>query len=197
VLAAVKRELDVPVLTDIHLPQQAPVAAQVVDVLQVPAFLCRQTDLLFAAAETGLPVHLKKGQFLAPEDMEHAVRKVLSRGAAGVMLCERGTCFGYHELVVDFRSIPVMQRLGWPVIFDVTHSVQRPGGMGASSGGDRAMAPVLARAAAACGADGLFIETHPQPERALSDAATMLPLSELRGVLESAKAIAAVAAGRP
>ncbi len=196
ILGAVKRQLGVSVLSDIHRPEQAALAAEVVDVLQVPAFLCRQTDLLLAAGRTGLPVHLKKGQFLAPQDMQYAVEKVTSRGGSPVLICERGTCFGYNDLVVDFRSIPLMQRFGWPVIFDATHSTQRPGGMGHRSGGEREMAPVLACAAVAAGADGVFIETHPEPEKALSDAATMLALETVGSLLEKLKAIAAVAAGR-
>jgi len=197
VLRAVKEELGVPVLTDVHLPHQAQAAAEVVDVLQIPAFLCRQTDLLVAAADTGLAVHVKKGQFLAPEDMKHVVEKITARGNRQVLLCERGTCFGYNNLVVDLRSVALMRRLGWPVIFDATHSVQLPGGMGSCSGGDREMAPLLAFAAVAAGADGLFIETHPRPDRALCDAATMLPSDSLFAVLKKAKEIAAVAAGRP
>ena len=196
VLAAVREKVGVPVLTDIHLPGQAAPVAEVVDVIQIPAFLCRQTDLLLAAAERGLPVHLKKGQFVAPADMKNAVEKIRSRGNPRVMLCERGSCFGYNNLVVDFRSIPIMRQLGCPVIFDVTHSTQRPGGMGERSGGDRPMGPVLAAAAVAAGADGVFIETHPEPDKALSDSATMLPLDSLQSLLTKLKAIAAVAAGR-
>ena len=196
VLAALKAEVGVPVLTDIHLPEQAALAAEVVDVLQIPAFLCRQTDLLLAAADSGLPIHLKKGQFLAPADMKNAVEKIASRGNKQVLLCERGSCFGYNDLVVDFRSIPTMQQLGCPVVFDATHSAQHPGGMGDRSGGDRQAVPVLAAAAVAAGADGVFIETHPEPEKALSDSATMLPLDSLGPLLEKLKAIAAAAAGR-
>jgi len=196
VLEAVKRQAGVPVLTDIHLPQQAAQAARVVDVLQIPAFLCRQTDLLLAAADCGLPILIKKGQFLAPGDMRNVVEKITSRGNRRVLLCERGSSFGYNNLVVDFRSIPLMQQLGYPVIFDATHSTQCPGGMGDRSGGNREMAPVLAAAAVAAGADGVFIETHPAPERALSDAATMLPLDSVGPLLRRLKAIAAVAAGR-
>ncbi len=196
VLAGVKRQVGVPVLTDIHHPAQAEAAARVVDVLQVPAFLCRQTDLVVAAAETGLPVHVKKAQFMSPADMGNVVEKIHSRGNRRVLLCERGTAFGYNNLVVDFRSIPAMRALGCPVIYDVTHSVMRPGGLGGRSGGDREMAPPLAAAAVAAGADGLFIETHPQPEKGLSDAATMLPLCTLEPLLERLQSIAAAAAGR-
>ena len=196
VLQAVKDRLDVPVLTDIHLPSQAAPVAEVVDVIQIPAFLCRQTDLLLAAAETGRPVHVKKGQFLAPEDMEHVAKKIESRDNRSILLCERGTSFGYNNLVVDFRGHAIMRGLGYPLIFDATHSTQRPGGLGGRSGGDREMAPLLARAAVAAGADGVFIETHPRPEEALSDAATMLPLHMLDEMLGTLKATAA-AAGRP
>jgi len=197
VLQEVRRRVGVPVLTDIHLPDQAAAAARAVDVLQVPAFLCRQTDLLLAAADTGLPVNIKKGQFLSPEEMAQAAEKCRSRGNRRILLCERGTSFGYHNLVVDFRAIPIMRALGCPVIFDATHSVQRPGGLGSASGGDRALAPTLAAAAVAAGADGIFLEVHAAPERALSDAATMLPLAELPAMLQKLQLIAAAAAGRP
>ncbi|MBS3762208.1 MAG: 3-deoxy-8-phosphooctulonate synthase [Candidatus Brocadiia bacterium] len=192
VLEDVQTQLDIPVLTDIHSPPQAEIAAEVVDLLQIPAFLSRQTDLLFAAAETGLPINVKKGQFLAPEDMQHVVKKITGRGNSKVLLCERGTCFGYHNLVVDFRGIPRMQEIGQPVIFDATHSTQRPGGEGDKSGGNRQMAPVLAAAAVAAGVDGLFIETHPDPEKALSDASTMLPLESMPELLRRAQKIAEV-----
>jgi len=195
-LAAVKEELGVAVLTDIHHPEQARPAAEVVDVLQIPAFLCRQSDLLAAAAGTGLPVHVKKGQFMAPDDMRYVVEKITSCGNERVLLCERGSCFGYNNLVVDLRSIPIMQALGCPVVFDATHATQRPGATGGQSGGDRQMAPMLAAAAVAAGADGVFVETHPEPEKGLSDSATMLPLSTLEPLLGSLKAIAEVAAGR-
>lgn len=197
ILAEVKRQVGVPVLTDAHLPDQVAATAEVADVIQVPAFLCRQTDLMLAAAETGLPVHVKKAQFLGPQDMGYVVEKLRSCGNDRVLLCERGTTFGYNNLVVDFRSIPVMQALGCPVIFDATHSVQCPGGLGGRSGGDRDLAPTLAAAGVAAGADGVFIETHPQPEKGLSDAATMLPLEGLAPLLVKLKSIAAAAAGRP
>jgi 2-dehydro-3-deoxyphosphooctonate aldolase (KDO 8-P synthase) len=196
VLGAVKDRVGVPVLTDIHLPEQAPEVAKVVDVVQIPAFLCRQTDLLQAAADTGLPVHLKKGQFLSPAEMRNVVEKVIARGNRRILLCERGTFFGYNELVVDMRSIILMQQLGFPVVFDATHSTQRPGGMGDKSGGDREMAPVLAAAAVATGADGIFLETHPQPEKALSDAGTMLKLDTVPELLARLKGIGAVGSGR-
>ena len=196
-LEAVKREAAVPVLTDIHLPDQAAAAARVVDVLQIPAFLCRQTDLLMAAADTGLPINVKKSQLLAPEDMRNVLDKIRARGNTRVLLCERGTFFGYGNLVVDLRSIPLMQKLGAPVIFDATHSAQRPGALGSQSGGDRDMAPVLACAAVAAGADGVFFETHPEPDKALSDAAVMLPLGSVAALLAKLKQIAAAAAGRP
>ncbi len=197
VLQTVKDEVDAPVVTDIHLPQQAEPVAEVADMIQVPAFLSRQTDLVVAAADTGLPIHVKKGQFLAPEDMEHVAEKISSRGNERILLCERGTCFGYGNLVVDFRGHAIMHSLGYPVIFDATHSTQRPGGLDGKSGGDREMAPILARAAVAAGADGVFIETHPEPEAALSDAATMMPLDSVEQELELLKATAAAAGGRP
>lgn len=179
-LRAVKEETGLPVLTDIHLPGEAGQAAEVADVLQVPAFLCRQTDLLTAAARTGKWVNVKKGQFLSPEDMGNVVAKLRHAGARGrVLLTERGTSFGYQNLVVDFRSIPILRGLGCPVIFDATHSVQRPGGLGDCSGGDARFVPTLARAAVAAGCDGLFVETHPRPARALSDGPNMVPLREL------------------
>jgi len=195
ILDHVRREVGVPVLTDIHRPGQAKTVAEVVDVLQIPAFLCRQTDLLVAASRTGLPINIKKGQFMAPEDMGRAAEKITSLGNERVMLCERGTCFGYHDLVVDMRAIVTMKRLGYPVIFDATHAVQRPAAQGGQSGGDREMAPALAAGAVAVGADGVFLETHPHPEEALSDAATMLPTDTMAALLDHLKAIA-VLAGR-
>lgn len=189
VLAAVRADVGVPVLTDIHVPEQVATVAEVADFLQIPAFLCRQTDLLVAAGETGLPVNLKKGQFMAPEDMAASAGKIAATGNERILLCERGSSFGYHNLVVDMRGIPVMQNIGYPVIFDVTHSVQRPAAQGVCSGGDRALAPPLARAAVAAGADGLFIETHPAPDDALCDAATMLPTAEVPALLEQLRAI--------
>jgi len=185
ILAEVKSAFDLRLNTDVHESIQVPAVAQVVDMIQIPAFLCRQTDLLVAAGATGLPVNVKKGQFAAPEDMEHVVDKVIAGGAAGqVMLCERGTTFGYRNLVVDFRSLPIMRQFA-PVVFDGTHSVQRPGGLGGKSGGDRHMIPYLVRAAAAVGIDGLFIETHFNPDAALSDGPNMVPLDELPALLDT------------
>lgn len=182
ILKQIKDEIGVPVLTDIHLPEHAAPAAEVVDVLQIPAFLCRQTDLLLAAGKTKVAVNVKKGQFMAPEDMAYAVEKVASTGNNNVLLTERGASFGYHNLVVDMRSLPIMRQFA-PVIFDVTHSVQMPGGAGGKSGGKREFAPFLAKAAAAVGVDGFFIETHPNPELALSDGPNMVPLAEMEALL--------------
>jgi 2-dehydro-3-deoxyphosphooctonate aldolase (KDO 8-P synthase) len=182
ILRRVKKELDVPIVTDVHESSQCAEVASVVDVLQIPAFLCRQTDLLVAAARTGKAVKIKKGQFMAPEDMKFAVEKVRGEGNQRVFLTERGSTFGYHNLVVDYRSLPIMRQYT-PVVFDVTHSVQRPGGLGGKSGGDRQYAGALARAAAAVGVDGFFIETHPKPEVALSDGPNMIPLPEMREFL--------------
>jgi 2-dehydro-3-deoxyphosphooctonate aldolase (KDO 8-P synthase) len=186
ILARVKKELNVPIVTDVHESYQCAEAAEVADVLQIPAFLCRQTDLLKAAARTGKAVKIKKGQFMAPEDMKYAVDKVKGEGNNNVFLTERGASFGYHTLVVDMRSLPIMRQYT-PVIFDVTHSVQQPGGKGGSSGGQREFAPFLARAAAASGVDGFFIETHPNPEKALSDGPNMIPLHEMEGFLTMIK----------
>ena len=188
-LARVKEDLGVPVLTDIHLPDQAGVAADVVDVLQIPAFLCRQTDLVVAAAKTGKPVNIKKAQFLSPYDMAPVVEKCRAVGNGKAILCERGSAFGYRELVVDMRSIPIMRSLGCPVMFDATHSVQMPGGRGSSSGGDRRFVRPLARAALSIGIDSLFLEVHPDPDSALSDGPNMIPLNELRAFLSEVKEI--------
>ncbi|MCA6073437.1 3-deoxy-8-phosphooctulonate synthase [Fulvivirga sedimenti] len=186
ILAAVKKELNVPVVTDIHESDQAAPVAEVVDVLQIPAFLCRQTDLLIAAGETGKPVKIKRGQFMAPEDMQYAVDKIRQTGNEKVFLTERGASFGYHNLVVDMRALPTMRQFA-PVVFDITHSVQQPGGMGGSSGGQRQFAPFLARAAGAAGVDGFFIETHPNPSVALSDGPNMIPLEEMEEFLKMLK----------
>jgi 2-dehydro-3-deoxyphosphooctonate aldolase (KDO 8-P synthase) len=194
-LGEVRKRVGVPTITDIHLPEQAVAAGAVVDVLQIPAFLCRQTDLLVAAARTGLAVNIKKGQFMAPEDMARVAEKVSSAGNSRIILCERGTSFGYHDLVVDMRSIVRMKAIGYPVLFDATHSVQRPTARGTESGGDPDMVPALASAAVAAGADGVFLETHPEPAKALSDSASMLPLGSVPGLLERLKAVA-VASGR-
>lgn len=187
ILSRVKKELNVPIVTDVHESYQCAEAATVADVLQIPAFLCRQTDLLKAAAKTGRAVKIKKGQFMAPEDMQYAVQKVRGEGNDNVFLTERGASFGYHTLVVDMRSLPIMRQYS-PVIFDVTHSVQQPGGKGGSSGGQREFAPFLARAAAAAGVDGFFIETHPVPDKALSDGPNMIPLKEMESFLKMIKA---------
>lgn len=186
ILKRVKKDLNVPIVTDVHESYQCEEAATVADVLQIPAFLCRQTDLLRAAARTGKAVKIKKGQFMAPEDMKYAVDKVRGEGNSNVFLTERGASFGYHTLVVDMRSLPIMRQYT-PVIFDVTHSVQQPGGKGGSSGGQREFAPFLARAAAAAGVDGFFIETHPEPEKALSDGPNMIPLRDMEQFLSMIK----------
>jgi len=183
ILAEVRARHGVAILTDIHETSQAEPAAEVADVLQIPAFLCRQTDLIQAAARTGRVVNLKKGQFLAPEDMAHAVEKVLAAGGRKIILTERGTWFGYHNLVVDMRSLAILRGLGWPVVFDATHSVQLPGAAGKASGGQREFVPLLARAAAAAGIDGLFLEVAINPATAKSDAANSLPLRELPALL--------------
>lgn len=192
ILAQVKAELQVPIITDIHLPEQAAPVAEVCDALQIPAFLCRQTDLLVAAAATGKPVMVKKGQFLAPEDMQAVVDKLQAAKASGIMLCERGTMFGYHNLVVDMRALVIMRATGCPVVFDATHSTQLPGSAGTSTGGQRELAPVLARAAAAVGIDALFIEAHPRPEQAVSDAAVQLPLAEAAATIKAVAQLAAL-----
>jgi 2-dehydro-3-deoxyphosphooctonate aldolase (KDO 8-P synthase) len=183
ILAKVRAEVDVPVLTDVHTEAQATAAAEFVDVLQIPAFLCRQTDLIAAAVATGKIVNLKKGQFLSPKEMGQVAEKARSAGAKKILLTERGTTFGYNNLVADMRSIPIMKSFGFPVIFDATHSVQLPGGGGDQSNGQREFAPVLARSALAAGATGLFIETHPDPDQALSDGPNMIPLAEMAALL--------------
>jgi 2-dehydro-3-deoxyphosphooctonate aldolase (KDO 8-P synthase) len=185
VLARIREKFQVPVLTDVHTEEQVEIAARTVDVLQIPAFLCRQTDLINAAVRTGKIVNIKKGQFLAPGDMRQVASKASSAGGKMLMLTERGTTFGYNNLVADMRSIPIMRELGWPVIFDATHSVQLPGGAGDRSSGQREFAPILARAAVAAGANGLFIETHPDPDKALSDGPNMIPLAQMDQVLKT------------
>jgi len=185
-LGRLREQLEVPVLTDVHTVEEATAAAEVCDILQIPAFLCRQTDLIHAAVATGAIVNIKKGQFLAPGDMANVVskaREAASAGRARLLLTERGTTFGYQNLVSDMRSLPILADLGYPVIFDATHSVQLPGGAGDRSSGQREFAPVLARCAVAAGANGLFIETHPDPDRALSDGPNMVPLSGMRSLL--------------
>jgi 2-dehydro-3-deoxyphosphooctonate aldolase (KDO 8-P synthase) len=183
ILEKVKREVGLPVISDVHEPGQLAQAAEVLDVIQIPAFLCRQTDLLVAAGQTGLPVNIKKGQFLSPWEMGQAVEKIRSTGNRRILLTERGTFFGYNNLVVDMRSIVVLRRFGCPVIFDATHSVQLPGKEGSVSGGQREFVEDLAGAAVAAGADGIFLEVHPEPDKALCDGANSLPLSHLKGLL--------------
>jgi len=189
ILAAVRERYQIPVLTDVHAPEQCDPAAEAVDVLQIPAFLCRQTDLLLAAGETGRAVNVKKGQFLAPWDMAHVAAKIASTGNESILLTERGTSFGYNTLVNDFRSLPVMAATGYPVVYDATHSVQQPGGLGGASGGQREFAPVLARAALAVGVAALFIECHPDPDHAPSDGPTMIPLSAMPALIARLKAL--------
>jgi 2-dehydro-3-deoxyphosphooctonate aldolase (KDO 8-P synthase) len=189
VIGAIGASLGIPVLTDIHETADAAVAAEHVDVLQIPAFLCRQTDLLLAAAATGKAVNVKKGQFLAPWDMKNVVEKLRNGGAKNVLVTERGTSFGYNTLVVDYRGLPQLRASAAPVIFDVTHSVQQPGGQGTSSGGQREYAGALARAAVAVGVDGLFLETHPDPDKAPSDGPNMIPLHRMEALLEQLLAI--------
>ncbi|MCD6359530.1 MAG: 3-deoxy-8-phosphooctulonate synthase [Armatimonadetes bacterium] len=184
IIAQVRDEIGVPVISDVHETIQVPFAAQGLDMLQIPAFLCRQTDLLVAAGETGKPVNIKKGQFLAPEDMAHSIAKVTSTGNELVTVTERGTTFGYHNLVVDMRGLQIMRELGKPVIFDATHSVQLPGGGGGVSSGQRQFVSALARAAVAVGVDGVFLEVHPRPDEAPCDGPNMIPLAEVRGLLE-------------
>ncbi|MBI3091895.1 MAG: 3-deoxy-8-phosphooctulonate synthase [Candidatus Tectomicrobia bacterium] len=196
ILRRVKEETDLPILTDVHSPDEASQAAAVVDVLQIPAFLCRQTDLLLAAGDSGAAVNVKKGQFLAPWDMEHVIRKLESTGNRRLFLTERGASFGYNTLVADMRSLVIMRQLGYPVIFDATHSVQQPGGRGASSGGERRFVPALALAAVAVGVDGVFMEVHEAPDTAPSDGPTMLPETELPSLLEQLRAIHAISSGR-
>lgn len=191
-LAKVKAEFDLPVLTDIHLPEEASMASEYVDVLQIPAFLCRQTDLLEAAAETGKIVNIKKGQFLNGNAMKFAAEKVTQKGNANVWLTERGTTFGYQDLVVDFRGIPQMQSFGFPVVYDVTHSLQQPNQGSGVTGGQPQLIATMAKAGIAAGTDGLFIETHPEPSKALSDGANMLPLNQLESLLEKLTQIKAV-----
>jgi 2-dehydro-3-deoxyphosphooctonate aldolase (KDO 8-P synthase) len=178
-LSAVRNRIGCPVLTDIHAPEQCAPAAEAVDIIQIPAFLCRQTDLLLAAGATGAAVNVKKGQFLAPWDIEHVAAKIASTGCDRILLTERGVSFGYNALVADMRALPIMARTGWPVVMDATHAVQQPGGLGGASGGDRAFAPVLARAAVAVGVAAVFIETHPDPDHAPSDGPNMIPLAAM------------------
>ena len=192
VLGRIKDEFGVPVVTDVHEPWHCAKAAKVCDVLQIPAYLCRQTDLLLAAGETGAAINIKKGQFLAPWDMANVAEKVASTGNTRIMLCERGATFGYNALVTDFRGLPTMSRMGYPVVFDATHSVQQPGGMGASSGGQREFAPVLARAACSVGVSALFIETHEEPDRAPSDGPNMIPVDHMGALIADLRAFDAL-----
>ena len=189
ILAGIRERFGVPVLTDVHEPWQCARAAAVCDVIQIPAFLARQTDLVVAAGETGAVVNVKKGQFMAPEDMVNVVRKIESTGNRRIVLCERGASFGYRNLVADMRSLPIMRDLGYPVVFDATHSVQRPGGLGGGSGGDGKYAPVLARSAVAAGVDGVFMETHMNPARALSDAANAIAFRNVKALWKTLLAI--------
>jgi len=197
ILAEVRRRFHCPVLTDVHEPPQCAVAADYVDVLQIPAFLCRQTDLLLAAGETGLAINVKKGQFLAPWDMKNVAAKVASTGNERILLTERGTSFGYNTLVSDMRGLPEMARTGYPVVFDATHSVQQPGGQGASSGGQREYVPVLARAALAVGVAAVFMECHPDPDKAPSDGPNMVRLADLPALLDTFQAFDRIAKSNP
>jgi 2-dehydro-3-deoxyphosphooctonate aldolase (KDO 8-P synthase) len=189
ILSEVKKKFSVPVISDIHAVNEVRPASEVLDALQIPAFLCRQTDLILSSSRTGKPVNVKKGQFLAPWDVKHIIEKFTSTGNQNLLLTERGTSFGYNNLIVDFRGFSVIRSFGYPMLFDVTHSLQLPGGEGSSSGGQREYAPSLARAAVATGVDGLFIEVHPEPMKALSDASTMIPLNEIEGLLLQTKTL--------
>ena len=188
-LALIKKEFDLPIVTDIHTPEQAIIAAEVADIIQIPAFLCRQTDLLIAAAKTGKIVNIKKGQFLAPQQMKSLVKKVEESGNKQIMLTDRGVSFGYNNLVSDFRAIPIMKEFGYPIVFDATHSVQMPGSNGDSTGGDRRFVPILANCAMSAGADVLFFEIHPNPDKALCDGPNMLFLKDSQGVFSKCKEI--------
>ena len=189
ILEKVKKEFEIPVLTDVHSPEEAIAAASVCDIIQIPAFLCRQTDLIFAAASTGAVINVKKGQFMAPWDMKNVVDKIQSAGNQRIILTDRGTSFGYNNLVSDMRAIPIMQKFGFPVFFDATHSVQLPGGHGTSSGGQREFIPTLSKAAIAAGCNGLFMESHPNPKEALSDKDSVIPFSQLPALLKTLKRI--------
>lgn len=195
ILRRVKEETGLPILSDVHSLEEVEPAAQVLDCIQIPAFLCRQTDLVTSAAATGKPVNIKKGQFLAPWDVEHVVEKIRSQGNEDILLTERGTAFGYSNLVADMRGLAIMRSLGYPVVFDVTHAVQLPGAQGSSSGGERRFIPHLARAAAAAGCDALFLEVHPNPKKALCDGPNQWPLEELPALLEPVLAIDRIVRG--
>ncbi|MFH1519042.1 MAG: 3-deoxy-8-phosphooctulonate synthase [Candidatus Omnitrophota bacterium] len=183
ILEAVKRKLNVPILSDVHCIEQVKAVKDVLDIIQIPAFLCRQTDLILEAAKTKKTINIKKGQFISPADVKYIIEKIASTGNKNIFITERGSCFGYNSLVVDFRSFLIMKKFGYPVIYDVTHSLQRPSAKGGVSGGDREFAEPLARAAVACGVDGLFMEVHPKPSMALSDPHTSFPLAKLRGLI--------------
>jgi len=189
ILSDVRSKFDIPIISDIHSVEEVNPASEVLDALQIPAFLCRQTDIILYASRTGKPVNVKKGQFLAPWDIKNIIEKFISTGNQNIFVTERGTSFGYNNLVVDFRGLPIMQSFGFPVIFDITHSLQLPGGMGKSSGGEREFAEPLAKAAVAVGVDGLFMEVHPEPDRALCDGPNMIKLDEVDKILTSVKAI--------
>ncbi len=189
ILAEVKRRFSIPIISDIHSVNEVSLAAEILDILQIPAFLCRQTDIILAASNTGKPVNIKKGQFLAPWDVKNIIEKFTSTGNHNLLITERGTSFGYNNLVVDFRSFPIIHSFGYPVIFDVTHSLQLPGGQGSCSGGQREFAEPLAKAAIAAGVDGLFMEVHPEPDNALCDGPNMIRLDELKGLLKKIKSI--------
>lgn len=184
ILEKVKREFDIPLLVDVHQIEEVKLVSKVADILQVPAFLCRQTDLIISIAKTGKPINVKKGQFLAPWDMQNVIEKIESTGNKNILLTERGSCFGYNNLVVDMKSLPIIRSFGYPVVFDATHSVQKPGGKGTTTAGEREYVPFLAQAAVATGIDGLFLEVHPQPEKALSDGPNMIRLSRVKELLE-------------
>jgi 2-dehydro-3-deoxyphosphooctonate aldolase (KDO 8-P synthase) len=195
VLKEIKEELGIPILSDVHRISEIPAAARILDIIQIPAFLCRQTDVIIEVAKTGKPVNIKKGQFLAPWDMANVVEKITSAGNRRILITERGAMFGYNNLVVDFRGVMIMRKIGYPVIFDATHSVQLPGGAGASSGGQREYAPVLARAAAAAGVDGIFMEVHSNPDKALCDGPNSLKLDTISELLSQLKSIHTIGNG--
>jgi 2-dehydro-3-deoxyphosphooctonate aldolase (KDO 8-P synthase) len=195
-LKKIKKRYNVPVLTDVHCARDVPAVADVVDIIQIPAFLCRQTDMLTAAGRSGCVVNIKKGQFMAPADIKHSIQKVADSGSDNIIITERGVSFGYNNLVVDFRSLPIMRAFGYPVVFDATHSVQSPSGQGSCSGGDRSMARYLARAAAAVGVDGFFMEVHPDPDKALCDGPNSIALKDLKVILKEIIALDSVVRGQ-
>lgn len=197
ILQEIKETFDIPVLSDIHLPEQAAIAAEVLDVLQIPAFLCRQTDILVAAAKTGKPINVKKGQFMAPWDMKNCLQKLEEAGSTQIIVTDRGASFGYNNLVADMRAIPEMQKFGYPVCFDASHSVQLPAAAGSSSGGQKEYIPILARAATAAGADLIFVESHPCPEKGLCDSTSMIAFQDLKMLVEDLSQIHSIVKGRP